>query len=91
MLSAVQWKNSWLFDIDLSKAVDCLPHSLMIFKLSIWCISCKLIASYLYKVKQRVEIKDEHNEWLDISQGVPQGSILGPLISQLQSKAQKSL
>ena len=28
----------------------------------------------------RMNIENEHNEWLDISKGVPQGSILGPLI-----------
>ena len=69
--------------MDLSKAFDCLPHSLIICKLYAYGVSanaCKLIASYLYKRKQRVKIDNEHSEWLDISKGVPQGSILGPLI-----------
>ena len=69
--------------MDLSKAFDCLRHSLIICKLYAYGVSasaCKLIASYLYKRKQRVKIGNEHNEWLDISKGVPQGSILGPLI-----------
>ena len=69
--------------MDLSKAFDCLPHSLIICKLYAYGVSasaCKLIASYLYKRKQRVKIENEHSEWLDISKGVPQGSILGHLI-----------
>ena len=69
--------------IDLSKAFDCLPHSLIICKLYAYGVSasaCKLIASYLYKRKQRAKIENEHSEWLDISKGVPQGSILGHLI-----------
>ena len=66
-----------------SKAFDCLPNSLIICKLYTYDVSasvCKLIASYLYKRKQRVKIWNEHSECLDISKGVPQGSILGPLI-----------
>ena len=69
--------------MDLSKAFDCLPHSLIICKLYAYVVSasaCKLIASYLYKRKQRVKIENENSEWLDISKGIFQSSILGPLI-----------
>ena len=67
-----------------SKAFDYLPNSLIICKLYAYGVSasaCKLIASYLYKRKERVKIWNEHSECLDISKGVPQGSIWGLLFS----------
>ena len=69
--------------MDLSKAFDCLPYSLIICKWFAYGVSasvCKLIASYLYKRKQKVKIENEQSEWLDIYKGVSQGPILGPLI-----------
>ena len=70
---------------DISKAFDCLPHCLNICKLHAYGLSrnactCTLIASYLYKRKQRVKIGSFKSDWKEISKGVPQGSILGPLI-----------
>ena len=70
-------------DIDLSKAFDSLPHGLLIAKLHAYGIdlsSCKLLASYLHNRYQRVKIKDIRSYWLIMDQGVPQGSILGPLL-----------
>ena len=68
---------------DLSKAFDCLPHDLIIAKLHAYGIeedSLKLIYSYLTNRKQRTRIESKFGSWLDILLGVPQGSILGPLI-----------
>ena len=42
--------------------------------------SLKLINSYLTECKQRVKMNDQFSSWLDIVVGVPQGSILGPLL-----------
>ena len=42
--------------------------------------SCSLLASYLSKRHQRVKLGDKVSCWLEILKGVPQGSILGPLI-----------
>ena len=69
--------------MDLSKAFDCLPHCLTICKLKAYGLSTnsfKLIASYLYKRKQRVKINAVRSDWEDLNKGIPQGSILGPLI-----------
>ena len=69
--------------MDISKAFDCLPHCLTICKLHAYGFSmdaCKFIASYLYKRKQRVKIGEIKSDWKEINKGVPQGSILGPLI-----------
>ena len=39
-----------------------------------------LTAQYLSDRKQRVKIGQTHGNWLNILKGVPQGSILGPLL-----------
>ena len=67
----------------LSKAFDCLPHDLLIAKLEPYGFeinSLKLINSYLSERKQRTKINTTFSHWSDILYGVPQGSILGPLL-----------
>ena len=68
---------------DLSKAFDCLPHDLLIAKLRAYGLdikSLRLMYSYLTNRKQRVEINDTYSSLSEILFGVPQGSILGPLL-----------
>ena len=68
---------------DLSKAFDCLPHDLIIAKLNAYGFSLpalNLIQNYLANRKQRTKINDSYSPWSDILFGVPQGSILGPLL-----------
>ena len=68
---------------DLSKAFDCLPHELLIAKLHAYGVdvpSLKLLHSYLTKRKQRVKLNGTYSLWSEIVFGVPQGSILGPLL-----------
>ena len=65
--------------IDLSKAFECLPHD----KLHAYGLdmpSLKLLHSYLTKRRQRVKINNTYSSWSEILFGVPQGSILGPLL-----------
>ena len=67
---------------DLSKAFDCVNHELLIAKLHAYGLdnsSLRLIHSYLNNRQQRVRIDNEFSTWSDIKDGVPQGSILGPL------------
>ena len=69
--------------IDLSKAFDCLPHDLLLAKLSAYGLGndiLKLMHSYLSNRKHRVRIGSHLSSWLDIFLGVPQESILGPLL-----------
>ena len=78
-----QNKHIGVLFTDLSKAFDCLPHSLLLAKLRAYGIdisACNLIASYLSNRKQRVKIGNARSEWISLSKGVPQGSILGPLL-----------
>jgi exonuclease III/uncharacterized protein YutD len=72
---------------DLTKAFDYVNHDILLTKLKFYGITGKannLIKSYLSDRYQRVLIKNNYSnkcfsEWGKIKQGVPQGSILGPL------------
>ena len=69
--------------MDLSKAFDCLPHGFLVSKLHAYGLSidaCKLVGSYLSGRRQRVKLRENRSEWCFLKEGVPQGSILGPLL-----------
>ena len=71
---------------DLSKAFDCILHDLLIAKLAAYGLSeeaLMYILSYLSNRKQCVRINDTYSEFENIIMGVPQGSILGPLLFSL--------
>ena len=68
---------------DLSKAFDCLPHQLLTAKFAAYGLddaSCALLWSYLDKRYQRVKLSGSYSNWLQISKGVPQGSVMGPVM-----------
>ena len=68
---------------DLSKVFDCISHDLIIAKLEAYGFhidALKLIHDYLSNRKQRVKVNDAYSSWKDIFYGVPQESILGPLL-----------
>ena len=68
---------------DLSKAFDCLPHSLLIAKLHAYGFdktSTEYLKDYLSHRKQKIKINKTFSNWRNILHGVPQGSILGPLL-----------
>jgi len=68
---------------DLSKAFDTVPHDLITSKLKMYVADDKiveLIKDYLSNRRQRVRIGSNLSTWQDIETGIPQGSILGPLL-----------
>ena len=72
------------------KAFDCLPHELLIAKLAAYGVerqTLELIYSYLKGRKQTVLIKGKLSKFLEILAGVPQGSILGPILFGLSALA----
>ena len=69
--------------MDLSKAFDTLNHELLIAKLHAYGFdkkSLRLVHSYLTDRWQRVKIGTAFSSWKKLLVGVPQGSILGPLL-----------
>uniref|UniRef100_A0A3P9H9W6 Reverse transcriptase domain-containing protein n=1 Tax=Oryzias latipes TaxID=8090 RepID=A0A3P9H9W6_ORYLA len=72
--------------LDLKKAFDTINHKKLLTKLTKFNFSSstiKWIESYLSKRSQSVRINHYHSSPLPISTGVPQGSILGPLLFSL--------
>ena len=69
--------------MDLSKAFDTLNHDLIIAKLHAYGFTksaLMLVKSYLTNRWQRTKINNSFSSWVQLLTGVPQGSILGPLI-----------
>lgn len=69
--------------IDLSKAFDTIDHSILIAKLEYYGFNSKslqLMISYLSNRYQYVDYNETQSSVLKITTGVPQGSILGPLL-----------
>ena len=72
--------------MDLSKAYNCLLHDLLITKFETYGISksvLNLLLSYFSNRKQPTKVNSSCSDWYDIIGGVPQGSILGPLLCNL--------
>lgn len=73
-----------LVTFDIKKAFDSLPYDVIVnsLNLNFKCDSGIIawVSSYLSNRKQRVISGSNAADWVDVTSGVPQGSILGPLL-----------
>ena len=69
--------------LDLSKALDRVWHKGLIYKLQgnrVFGSLLMLLQDFLHNRKQRVILNGQASEWQMVSSGVPQGSVLDPLL-----------
>ena len=80
-------KVSILVALDLSAAFDTLDHSTLLQRLSrvfgVRGLALNWIETYLTNRKQFVKVDNQSSDILDCPYGVPQGSVLGPLLFSL--------
>jgi hypothetical protein len=69
--------------LDFAKAFDKVPHQRLAKKLEACGITGRLlqwIKNWLLDRRQKVGIRGKFSKWIEILSGVPQGSVLGPLL-----------
>ncbi len=68
---------------DCKNAFDCVPHLRMLHKLNELGVCGRLhscIQSFLTKRTLRVKVGEQYFKCIDVKSGVPQGSVLGPVL-----------
>jgi len=69
--------------LDFAKAFDTVPHERLLVKLASYGISGQVlhwIRHFLTGRRQRVAVAGAFSTWIEVLSGVPQGSVLGPIL-----------
>ena len=72
-----------VFLLDFSKAFDLIDHNILLYKLYEMKVPSTITnwnRSFLFERKQRVKIANCVSNWQTLNGGVPQGTVLGPIL-----------
>ena len=89
VIDGVQERDGWIDAIylDLKKAFDKVPHKSLLWKLEyeggLNGATLRWMKDYLQGREMRTVIKDTNSSWREVTSGVPQGSVLAPIMFQV--------